>query len=210
MKTKLLKFSTVFLLFVMLFADKAFTASTYTVSVGTGVKINEHGVCRYALNSSAQAAIFISTNTAGEWASFYSNSIPGVSWNSCCGTDYYRSGTSCVHVGTGFYAPANDENRYSCSNKPANSSYTGAGNGGNSCGWSCDSGYTQSGGSCVAAASCPAVSSGGCTFPASGAGNRNGNCNSGITCEAFRTCQSNGTWANDTVCVCRTASTVCP
>ncbi|MBD5397930.1 hypothetical protein HDR60_00280, partial [bacterium] len=37
-----------------------------------------------------------------------------------------------------------------CTNKPANSSYTSAGNGGNNCSWTCNSGYTKKGDNCCA------------------------------------------------------------
>ena len=37
-----------------------------------------------------------------------------------------------------------------CTNKPANSSYTSAGNGGNNCSWTCNSGYSKNGSLCCA------------------------------------------------------------
>ncbi|GAB5388802.1 MAG: hypothetical protein Alpg2KO_17700 [Alphaproteobacteria bacterium] len=77
--------------------------------------------------------------------------------NNCgwaCQTDRYKSGSSCPAVGTGYYSPNSNNTRYSCSNKPGNSSYTGDGNGANACPWSCNSGYTKSGNSCVSAFSC--------------------------------------------------------
>ncbi|GAB5388538.1 MAG: hypothetical protein Alpg2KO_15060 [Alphaproteobacteria bacterium] len=83
----------------------------------------------------------------------YSNyTSDGNGSNSCswaCTTDRYKSGSSCLAVGTGYYSPNNNNTRYSCSNKPSNSGYTSDGNGSNSCSWSCNSGYTQSGSSCV-------------------------------------------------------------
>jgi len=75
------------------------------------------------------------------------NGSNNCSW--ACRTDYYLSGGNCVAVGTGYYSPNNNNSRTACSNRPSNSSYTSDGNGGNSCAWSCNSGYTQSGNSCV-------------------------------------------------------------
>ena len=65
-----------------------------------------------------------------------------------CGVDLYKTALTCSAVGTGYYSPIADNNRYACTNKPANSTYTGSGGGANNCPWSCNSGYTQSGNSC--------------------------------------------------------------
>ncbi len=68
-----------------------------------------------------------------------------------CGLDLYKTALTCSAVGIGYYSPAADNNRYSCTNKPANSTYTGSGGGANNCPWSCDAGYTKNGNSCVLA-----------------------------------------------------------
>ena len=68
-----------------------------------------------------------------------------------CGVDLYEtSNGTCSNVGTGKYSPSWNNTIYSCSNKASsNSYYTGDGNGGNSCGWSCDGGYSKDGNSCT-------------------------------------------------------------
>ena len=66
-----------------------------------------------------------------------------------CGVDFYKTGLVCSAVGIGYYSPIADNNRYACTNKPANSTYTGSGGGTNNCPWSCNSGYVQSGNSCA-------------------------------------------------------------
>ena len=73
--------------------------------------------------------------------------------NNCswaCNTDYYKSGSSCVAVGTGYYSPNRNNSRYSCTTKPSNSAYTSDGNGRNNCSWACNTDYYKSGNSCVA------------------------------------------------------------
>ena len=61
-----------------------------------------------------------------------------------CDAGYYSAnGTSCTTIDIGHYSPANDNNRYECTNtKPANSSYSG-GASTNNCSWTCDSGYVE-------------------------------------------------------------------
>lgn len=50
----------------------------------------------------------------------------------------------------GYYSPANDNNRYTCSNKPADSRYTSPTASSSSCPWSCNNGYiTTNGTSCT-------------------------------------------------------------
>lgn len=71
---------------------------------------------------------------------------------SVCGPGYYSDGVNgCAQVGLGYYSPANNNARYSCSNKPANSRYTSPTASSSNCPWSCDNGYiTTNGTSCVA------------------------------------------------------------
>ncbi|MBE6457752.1 MAG: hypothetical protein E7011_03030, partial [Alphaproteobacteria bacterium] len=67
-----------------------------------------------------------------------------------CTTDYYASSsTACTPVGTGYYSANGSTGRTACTNKPANSYYTGSGGGSNACGWACNAGYYKSGSSCV-------------------------------------------------------------
>ena len=71
-----------------------------------------------------------------------------------CNAGYYSAnGTSCVDVGVGYYSPAGDNGRYACTNKPANSQYSGSGGAINSCPWECDAGYWNDNGTCTI---CPA------------------------------------------------------
>ena len=60
-----------------------------------------------------------------------------------CGIDLYKKDGSCVSVGNGRYSPSNNDSRYNCSGKPANSSWTSSGGGSNNCSWSCNSGYSK-------------------------------------------------------------------
>ncbi len=71
-----------------------------------------------------------------------------------CGIDLYKIALTCSAVGTGYYSPAADNNRYACTNKSTNSSYTGSGGGTNNCPWSCDGGYVKSGESCIPSFTC--------------------------------------------------------
>jgi len=94
----------------------------------------------------------------GDWTTINESKICGSGkWCkagncSLCGVDLYWNGSSptCSSVGTGNYSPESDNTLYNCSNKPVNSSYTSAGNGTNSCSWSCNAGFVQNGSSCNA------------------------------------------------------------
>lgn len=68
-----------------------------------------------------------------------------------CGAGYYDDGThACVPVTIGYYSPANDDDRYACTNKPSDSRYTSPTASSSSCPWSCDNGYiTTDGVSCT-------------------------------------------------------------
>lgn len=69
----------------------------------------------------------------------------------CCVVNKYLSNGSCVAVTTGNYSPAGNNEQLACTNKPANSSYSGpSSNGTNNCPWRCNSGYAQSGNTCIA------------------------------------------------------------
>lgn len=93
-----------------------------------------------------------------DWVNINEGKVCGVNDKICqagvckelsCTLDFYKTGLVCSFVGIGYYSPIGDNNRYACTNKPTNSTYTGSGGGANNCPWSCDSGYTQSGSSCV-------------------------------------------------------------
>lgn len=92
-----------------------------------------------------------------------------------CPAGQYRSG-SCVACTAGNYCTGNDL-QTACTNRPANSTYAaGWSSGGgatNNCNWTCNGGYTESGGVCVTYGaytygawsgwSCSAAGPGGCT-----------------------------------------------
>lgn len=56
-----------------------------------------------------------------------------------CGPGYYLGDKGCVAAEIGYWASSCT--RYECSNKPANSSYSGTATTTSSCSWSCDTGY---------------------------------------------------------------------
>lgn len=66
-----------------------------------------------------------------------------------CGAGYYSDGqNSCIQVTKGFWSPAADNARYTCSNKPSNAFYTSPTASTNNCPWSCNSGFISNGTSC--------------------------------------------------------------
>lgn len=67
-----------------------------------------------------------------------------------CDAMYYSAdNTSCTAVGDGYYSADADNTRTACTNKPANSHYTGSATT-NDCPWQCDTGYGIDNGSCRA------------------------------------------------------------
>lgn len=52
------------------------------VGSGATIQINQHGVCRQVTNSNG-ATMMLSHNSAAEWASFYNNGVPGVTFGTC-------------------------------------------------------------------------------------------------------------------------------
>ncbi|MBR1545043.1 MAG: hypothetical protein IJ638_03825, partial [Alphaproteobacteria bacterium] len=83
-------------------------------------------------------------------AGTYSN---GGSITSCtpCPAGQYQSATgatSCGYCNTGYYSTGGAKSCTACTNKPANSYYTGSSTS-NSCPWACNSGYEKSGNSCI-------------------------------------------------------------
>lgn len=78
----------------------------------------------------------------------------GVSCRLTCGLDLYWTG-ACSAVGTGYYSPINDDNRYTCSNVVSNATavtYSGPGGGTNNCPIgavdACSTGYAPNGSVC--------------------------------------------------------------
>ena len=73
--------------------------------------------------------------------------------NACewlCDEMYYSAdGTSCTNVETGYYSADGDNTQTMCTNKPANSHYTGSATT-NNCPWQCDTGYGSDSGACRA------------------------------------------------------------
>ena len=67
-----------------------------------------------------------------------------------CDAMYYSAdGTSCTAVDVGYYSPVGENTQTACTNKPANSHYTGAAATDN-CPWQCDTGYGSDNGQCRA------------------------------------------------------------
>ena len=108
----------------------------YCTEVGIGYYSPDGDNNRYACTNKPTNSTYIGSGGG-------SNNCPWL-----CNTDYYNNGSSCSYVGIGFYSPNLNNNIYSCTNKPANSSYTSAGNGTNNCSWTCNSGYVEDSGIC--------------------------------------------------------------
>lgn len=67
-----------------------------------------------------------------------------------CDEMYYSANnTACTAVEAGYYSAAADNTRTACTNKPANSHYTGSASTDN-CPWQCDTGYGNDNGQCRA------------------------------------------------------------
>ena len=118
-------------------------------------------------------------------------SWPYLLWPTCatCAEGYFMQGTTCVacstsECGTGFYRgtclSSSDAVCSGCTTKPLNSNYATSGQpfDADSCGWTCEAGYWQSGESCTS-----------CTTSACTAGEYRGTCGtdvdaSCISCDA--------------------------
>jgi len=71
-----------------------------------------------------------------------------------CWIDLYEpSSWTCSAVWTWYYSTNYNNVKYSCTNKPSNSSYTSDGNWSNSCNWSCNTGFNQSWSYCTSSSS---------------------------------------------------------
>ncbi len=153
--------------------------SSSCVAVGTGYYSPNRDNFRYACTNKPANSTY--TGSGGG-----TNNCP---W--ACNTDYYKNGTVCSPVGTGNYSPNLNNNLYACTNKPANSFYTGSGGGTNNCPWSCNSDYYWNGSICDL--SCRGKMVGGyCWYLASYNGQ---SCNS--FCASHGGCNQNGilNWA---------------
>jgi hypothetical protein len=82
-------------------------SDNYTVNSGANQNITAHAECRKVTNNSAtNATVYVPTQTAAEWQSFYTNPPAGVTVGSCCagvsvgGYCWYMgsSGQSCTSV----------------------------------------------------------------------------------------------------------------
>lgn len=101
-------FSLALIASVLFYAASILDASdNYTVNHGTNQNITAHSECRKVTNTSAtNASVYVPTQTATEWESFYSNPPAGVEVASCCagasvgGYCWYlgSSGQSCTAV----------------------------------------------------------------------------------------------------------------
>ncbi|MDE5615495.1 MAG: InlB B-repeat-containing protein [Alphaproteobacteria bacterium] len=67
---------------------------------------------------------------------------PTCSIDISCNASYYKNGSTCTSCGTGYYSAKGATSCTACTNKPANSSYTGNASS-NSCPWSCNANYTK-------------------------------------------------------------------
>jgi len=81
-------------------------------------------------------------NSYYTWKSYKNN----CSWK--CDIDYYKYGNLCLSVWKWYYSPGNDK-KYSCSNKPSNSTYISSWNWKNNCNWNCNKWYDKSWTTCV-------------------------------------------------------------
>ena len=92
------------------------------------------------------------------------NSTWSVINNNCvwlCDAGYYSAdGTSCTAVDTGYYSGDGDNAQTACTNKPANSHYTGSATT-DDCPWQCDTGYGSDAGTCRACTASEFLTSGG-------------------------------------------------
>ncbi|MDZ4790813.1 MAG: hypothetical protein SGJ17_06310 [Hyphomicrobiales bacterium] len=70
-------------------------APSYQINNSVSATITEHFVCRDVTNThSSGQAIFVPTNTAAEWASFYNNTPAGVTATPCDVRIYLTTGTT--------------------------------------------------------------------------------------------------------------------
>ncbi len=110
-------------------------------NVGAGYYATGDGVKRTCTNAPASASYTDSqaTSSSCAWSCSGGTFSTGTSCVSCAAGTYWASG-SCQNVGSGYYSTG-DGNRQSCSNAPANASYSGTNDTSSTCSWSCNNGY---------------------------------------------------------------------
>ena len=99
---------------------------------------NEYGgngaLCQTHVPTECAAGYYSTIENTSEWVSpYYAWCYTGVD----C-----MSGRVCTPVGSGYYSPAGDTQRYACENKPENSHFACSGTT-NTREWECDSGYVE-------------------------------------------------------------------
>lgn len=97
------------ILSILLLGTVVWAATYYQVNVGQTAYITEWSTCKKVYNGGSYA-IFVPTNTGGEWSAFYGNVPSGVSASSvtCCGgggSDPYNdcNGLDCDGGATKYY-----------------------------------------------------------------------------------------------------------
>ena len=140
-------------------------SGTSCVAVGTGYYSPAINNTRTACTNKPANSVYTSdgngTNNCS-WSCAAGYYLSG-SICSACPIDTYRttsgatSVSQCLGCSIGQYSVIGSSSCSSCTNKPANSTYTSDGNGTNNCSWTCNPGYYKNG------TSCPAPSSGYCS-----------------------------------------------
>lgn len=86
-KTAFMKFKSIatwLICSLLALATQANAATSYQITNGTNQDIDEHGTCKTVTNLHASGnALFVPTNTATEWSTFYNNPPSGVSAVDC-------------------------------------------------------------------------------------------------------------------------------
>ncbi len=110
-------------------------------NVGAGFYATGDGVKRTCTNAPASANYtdVQATSSNCAWSCGGGTFSNGTSCVSCAAGTYWNNG-SCQSVGTGYYSTG-DGNRLSCSNAPANASYSGSNDTSANCSWACNNGY---------------------------------------------------------------------
>ncbi len=134
------------------------TNTSYTGNGGTANNCPYTGNTGYCYNGTTYVSIPTGQYRSGEGCTACTNKPANTSYtgagtttSNCAysgNSGYCNNGSAYVAIPTGQYRSG--ETCTACSNKPANSGYTGNGGTTNTCAWSCSSGYYQSGSTCIA------------------------------------------------------------
>ncbi len=119
----------------------------YRLNSGTAVNLTS-GVASNAISPSigSNTLEFIVTAESGTTRTY----TVTITYSTCQAGYYSDNVNGCSQVGLNYYSPANDNARYACANKPANSRYTSPIASSANCPWSCSNGYiTTNGTSCT-------------------------------------------------------------